>query len=113
MEEISHEELTGALLLGVTGTSFAASNPFTDVPRGHWAYDAVEQLRQDGVIEGYGDGTYRGERTITRYEMAQMIARAMDQFDQQVKGLSGQKPVVQNVGADKAMLDRLAAELCR
>ena len=102
--------LTGALLLGVTGTSFAASNPFTDVPRGHWAYDAVEQLRQDGVIEGYGDGTYRGERTITRYEMAQMIARAMDQFDQQVKGLSGQKPVVQNVGADKAMLDRLAAE---
>ena len=38
--------LTGALLLGVTGTSFAASNPFTDVPRGHWAYDAVEQLRQ-------------------------------------------------------------------
>ena len=102
--------LTGAFLLGSMGTSFAASNPFTDVPRGHWAYDAVEQLRQDGVIEGYGDGTYRGERTITRYEMAQMIARAMDQFDQQVKGLAGQKPVVQNVGADKAMLDRLAAE---
>ncbi|MBR1421524.1 MAG: S-layer homology domain-containing protein [Selenomonadaceae bacterium] len=102
--------LTGALLLGTMGTSFAASNPFTDVPRGHWAYDAVEQLRQDGVIEGYGDGTYRGERTITRYEMAQMIARAMDQFDQQVKGLAGQKPVVQNVGADRAMLDRLAAE---
>ena len=102
--------LTGALLLGTMGTSFAASNPFTDVPRGHWAYDAVEQLRQDGVIEGYGDGTYRGERTITRYEMAQMIARAMDQFDEQVKGLAGQKPVVQNVGADKAMLDRLAAE---
>ena len=102
--------LTGALLIGSMGTSFAASNPFTDVPSGHWAYDAVEQLRQDGVIEGYGDGTYRGERTITRYEMAQMIARAMDQFDEQVKGLAGQKPVVQNVGADKAMLDRLAAE---
>ena len=100
--------LTGALLLGSMGTSFAASNPFTDVPRGHWAYDAVEQLRQDGVVEGYGDGTYRGERTITRYEMAQMIARAMDQFDEQVKGLSGKQPV--NVGADRAMLDRLAAE---
>ena len=99
--------LTAILLSSV---SVASANPFSDVPKSHWAYDAVEQLRQDGVIEGYGDGTYRGERTITRYEMAQMIARAMDQFDQQVKGLSGKSPVIQNVGADRAMLDRLAAE---
>ena len=104
--------LTAAVLASMTSVSFAAStNPFTDVPRGHWAYDAVEQLRQDGIIEGYGDGTYRGERTITRYEMAQMIARAMDQFDSKVKSLSANQPrVLDNVNADKAMLDRLAAE---
>ena len=82
-----------ALLAASASTAFAAANPFEDVPEGHWAYDAVAQLAADGVIEGYGDGTYRGDREITRFEMAQMIARAM------AKG-----------GGDKAMIDKLAAE---
>ena len=88
--------LVGALAVGVTATAFAAANPFEDVPADHWAYDAVAQLAADGVIEGYGDGTYRGDQEITRYEMAQMVARAMAK-----SGVSG---------ADKAMIDRLAAE---
>ena len=88
--------LIGALAVGVTATAFAAANPFEDVPADHWAYDAVAQLAADGVIEGYGDGTYRGDQEITRYEMAQMVARAMAK-----SGVSG---------ADKAMIDRLAAE---
>ncbi len=67
--------LIGALAVGVTATAFAAANPFEDVPADHWAYDAVAQLAADGVIEGYGDGTYRGDQEITRYEMAQMVAR--------------------------------------
>lgn len=87
--------LTGALVVGAVSTTFAAANPFTDVPAGHWAYDAVAQLAADGVIEGYGDGTFRGDQSITRYEMAQMVAKAM------AKNPSG---------IDKAMLDRLAAE---
>ena len=58
--------LTTALVVGAASTTFAAANPFSDVPRDHWAYDAVTQLAADGVIEGYGDGTYRGDRTITR-----------------------------------------------
>jgi len=87
--------LTTALVVGAASTTFAAANPFSDVPAGHWAYDAIAQLAADGVIEGYGDGTFRGDREITRYEMAQMIAKAM------AKNPSG---------ADKAMLDRLAAE---
>ncbi|HCB93082.1 MAG TPA: S-layer protein, partial [Selenomonas sp.] len=87
--------LTGALVVGAFSTTFAAANPFTDVPAGHWAYDAVAQLAADGVIEGYGDDTFRGDRQITRYEMAQMIAKAM------AKNPSG---------VDKAMLDRLMAE---
>ena len=78
------------------GTALAAeANPFADVPRDHWAYDAIEQLAADNVIEGYGDGTYRGDRAITRYEMAQLTARAMS------KSVSG---------TDKALLDKLAAE---
>ena len=88
--------LTGALVIGATATTFAAANPFEDVPADHWAYDAVAQLAADGVIEGYGDGTYRGDQEITRYEMAQMVARAMAK-----SGVNG---------ADKAMIDRLAAE---
>ena len=87
--------LTTALVVGAASTTFAAANPFQDVPADHWAYDAVAQLAADGVIEGYGDGTYRGDQEITRYEMAQMVARAM------AKGASG---------ADKALIDKLAAE---
>ena len=84
-----------ALLAVSASTAFAAANPFEDVPAEHWAYDAVAQLAADGVIEGYGDGSYRGDQEITRYEMAQMIARAM------AKNPSG---------ADKALVDKLAAE---
>ncbi len=87
--------LTTALVVGAASTTFAAANPFEDVPADHWAYDAIAQLAADGVIEGYGDGTYRGDQEITRYEMAQMIARAM------AKGTNG---------ADKALVDKLAAE---
>lgn len=82
-----------AVVFGAANPSAVSANPFEDVPGDHWAYDAVSQLAADGVIEGYGDGTYRGEQEITRYEMAQMVARAM------AKG-----------GGDKALIDKLAAE---
>jgi hypothetical protein len=73
--------LAAAMVLGVAGTSFAATNPFTDVPAKHWAYDAVAKLANAGIVDGYGDGTYRGDKTITRYEMAQMVAKAMAHSD--------------------------------
>ncbi|WP_294149748.1 S-layer homology domain-containing protein, partial [uncultured Selenomonas sp.] len=88
--------LTTALVVGAASTTFAASNPFSDVPADHWAYDAVSQLAADGVIEGYGDSTFQGNKNITRYEMAQMVAKAMAKKDVS--------------GADKAMIDKLAAE---
>ena len=88
--------LTTALVVGAASTTFAAANPFSDVPSDHWAYDAVTQLATDGIIEGYGDTTFQGDKNITRYEMAQMIAKAMAK---------------QNVPAnDKALIDKLAAE---
>ena len=58
------------VVIGFAGTAFAAANPFVDVPAKHWAYDAVSKLAQAGILDGYGDGTYRGERLATRYEMA-------------------------------------------
>ena len=88
--------LTAALVVGAASTTFAAANPFSDVPADHWAYDAVSQLAADGVIEGYGDTTFRGNQNITRYEMAQMIAKAMAKSDVSA--------------ADKALIDKLAAE---
>ena len=50
--------ITAALVVGTTSTTFAASNPFSDVPADSWAYDAVSTLAADGVIDGYPDGTY-------------------------------------------------------
>jgi hypothetical protein len=88
--------LTTALVVGAASTTFAAANPFSDVPADHWAYDAVSQLAADGVIEGYGDTTFQGDKSITRYEMAQMVAKAMAKTDVSA--------------ADKAMIDKLAAE---
>ena len=66
--------LAATAVLGVT--SALAAHPFSDVTAQDWAYQAVERLAAEGVIEGYPDGTFKGQRNITRYEMAQMIARA-------------------------------------
>ena len=85
-----------ATVVSASSSAFAASNPFSDVPQGHWAYDAVAQLAQDGVIDGYGDSTFQGDKNITRYEMAQMVAKAMAKKDVSA--------------ADKAAIDKLAAE---
>ncbi len=66
-------------VLGVT-TAFAA-NPFSDVTPDSWAYQAVSQLAAAGIVNGYPDGTFKGQNNITRYEMAQMVAKAMANQD--------------------------------
>ena len=68
--------LAAVIALGVTASAYAA-NPFSDVPQGHWAYDAVSKLAAEGVVDGYPDGTYGGDRLMTRYEVAQIVAKAM------------------------------------
>ena len=68
--------LAMAMALGVTASAYAA-NPFSDVPAGHWAYDSINKLADAGVIEGYGDSTFGGDKLMTRYEMAQIVAKAM------------------------------------
>lgn len=68
--------LAMTMALGVTASAYAA-NPFSDVPAGHWAYDSVNKLVAAGVVEGYPDGTYGGDKLMTRYEMAQIVAKAI------------------------------------
>ena len=66
-------------VLGVS-TAFAA-NPVSDVSPDSWAYQAVSQLANAGIVNGYPDGTFKGQNNITRYEMAQMVAKAMANQD--------------------------------
>ncbi|MBQ1614439.1 MAG: S-layer homology domain-containing protein, partial [Selenomonas sp.] len=90
-----------AILAGVTvgamGHTLAASaDSFTDVPKDHWSYEALDYLAREGIIEGMGDSTFQGGRAMSRYEMASIVAKAMQ------KGSN-------NFG-DKAVLDKLSAE---
>ena len=71
--------LAATAVLGVT-SAFAA-NPFADVTPQDWAYQAVAQLASQGVVNGYPDGTFQGQNNITRYEMAQMVAKALVRQD--------------------------------
>ena len=79
------------------GVSAYAANPFSDVSPDDWAYQAVSDLSDQGVVEGYPDGTFKGERNMTRYELAQVIARLMAREDQ----LNAEQ---------KATVDKLAGE---
>ena len=79
------------------GVSVYAANPFSDVSTDDWAYQAVSDLSDQGVVEGYPDGTFKGERNMTRYELAQIIARLMAKEDQ----LNAEQ---------QATLDKLAGE---
>ena len=59
-----------------------AANPFNDIPQNHWAYDAVEMLQEKGLVEGYPDGYFKGDRPVTRYEMAMAVARIIARIEQ-------------------------------
>ena len=68
-----------ALLNGVAGTKMKADHTtlFPDVATNHWAYEAVSDLSRRGLVEGYPDGTFGGDRLLTRYEFAQIVYRAI------------------------------------
>lgn len=72
--------LTAVVLMGLAVPTLAA-NPFSDVPPGHWGYDAVDQLASRGAVLGCGDGTFQGNRPMTRYEMASIVARTLAMID--------------------------------
>ncbi|MBP2655980.1 MAG: S-layer protein [Firmicutes bacterium] len=86
------------LVLSISCTAFAG--PFADVPRSHWAYDAVNKLAKDGIVDGYNNGTFLGEKAITRYEMAQIVAKAMEKSKKAD-------------AEDRALINRLATEFAQ
>ena len=99
--------LTLALALGVTASAYAA-NPFSDVPAGHWAYDSVQQLAVDGVVEGFANGEFGGDKLLTRYEMAQVVAKAMAKGASCYKLAAEFADELDNLGVRVAKLEKAA-----
>ncbi len=94
------------LVVSLSATTFGASNPFSDVPADHWAYDSIIGLAAVGLIEGYPDGTYGGSRMLTRYEAAMVFARTLARLEALVatevlrNTADVQKQITANVLAD-------------
>lgn len=98
-----------ALAASIGTTAFAAANPFTDVPAKHWSYNAIQQLSKAGIVEGYNDGQFKGDRTITRYEMAVIVAKAMAKED---KADAQQKAIIDKLAAEfSSELDNLGVRV--
>lgn len=97
MRKVWSTAMAMAIAAGISGTAMAAEGSFTDIPKDHWSYAAVDQLVKDGIIEGNGDGTFAGDRPMSRYEMAAVIARAEDH----IKTVNP---------ADQALIEKLGAE---
>src|SRR5215467_12927105 len=68
-----------AVMFAMVAPAFA--QPFADVPTNHWAYDAIAELAAKGLVEGYPDGTFKGDRAMTRYEMAMVVARLLARIE--------------------------------
>jgi hypothetical protein len=85
----------------------AMAGPFSDVPANSWAYKAVQDLAAKGLVIGYGDSTFRGDRLATRYEMAMVVARMLDMYE---KGQNAQDQKIQLNANDIATLMKLAEE---
>lgn len=74
--------LVALFLIAFAG--FASAKSFEDVPQTHWAYDAVEYLASKGLVEGYPDGSFQGDKLMTRYELAMIVARAYAKMEQKI-----------------------------
>ncbi|PJB78852.1 MAG: S-layer protein, partial [Armatimonadetes bacterium CG_4_9_14_3_um_filter_58_7] len=69
--------LVGVAIMASLAVRPASAGPFADVPFDHWAYEAIRELSDAGILEGFPDGTYRGQQPMTRYEFAVAISRIM------------------------------------
>lgn len=90
--------LTFLCIVVFAAPAFAAPGDiFSDVPANDWAYGAIKQLAKAGIVEGYSDGTYRGQNTLNRYEMAIIVANAMTKFD---KADDQQKALIEKLATE-------------
>ncbi len=98
------------LIVSITGTAVAATD-FSDVSTKHWAYDAVSQLHQAGLVDGYSDSTFRGDKPLTRYEFAVLIARGLGNY---TKANAQQKVLLDKLSAEfAAELNNIGVRLNR
>jgi len=96
------KKFIGIMLVMVFAT-LTMANPFSDVPFSHWSYDAVAKLSAKGIITGFPDGTFKGQRKVTRYELAMILARLIAKMD-------GGVPM--NMSSDdKRTVEKLTVEL--
>ena len=105
-----------ALALAAAVTMIAvpamAQDNFPDVPENHWAYEAIENLKREGILVGYPDGTFKGPRAATRYEMAVALNAAYQRLKNITDGLAEQIAEIRanmGKGGDSGLADRLAA----
>jgi hypothetical protein len=80
--------ITIALLLVVAFAMPVFGASFSDVPSDHWAYSAINKLVAAGIVEGYPDGEFKGQQSMTRYEMAVMVSRALDNIADEQKEMA-------------------------
>ena len=104
-----HKKRTALLALAfaaLSATAFAAdgADSFSDVPKDHWSYEALDYLAKNGVIEGYTDGTFQGNRTMSRYEMAAITARAMQASNLDIGARSVLEKLEKEYGSELAAL---------
>jgi hypothetical protein len=95
------------LVAFVLTTVAASANPFSDVPFSHWAYDAVNKLAAKGILQGYPDGTFKGEKHVTRYALAMVTAKMLANVEQMMEKGLGKDLVTK---ADLQTLEKLTVE---
>jgi len=103
MKRLASLVLASSLVLGsvlLMGRA-ASATPFSDVPANHWAYQYIQSLAADGIIDGYPDGKFKGDRPLTRYEMAVVVARVIAKLQENIK------PPPPYTGPTKQDLDKL------
>ncbi len=101
--------IAAILVLAVVSPAFA--QPFADVPTDHWAFDAIAELAAKGIIEGFPDGTFKGDRGVTRYEVAMIVARILARIEAiKIPGPAAPAPAPQVTRADVQTIQRLVNE---
>jgi len=97
---------TGLVLFGVE-RGVAVATPFSDVPANHWAYQYIQSLAADGIIDGYPNGKFKGDRPLTRYEMATVVARVIAKLQDN----TGKTPSKEDLDKLQKLIDALKDEL--
>ncbi len=99
--------LAASLLLPLVKQEAALATPFSDVPANHWAYQYIQSLAADGIIDGYPNGKFKGDRPLTRYEMATVVARVIAKLQEN----TGKGPSKEDLDKLQKLIDALKDEL--